>query len=1529
MKNYRHVRMFIAIFLLGGLVATVLGTAQPAFADGSGSIYLPMVNSGTGQPSTPLSDNPASFGDPFAGVKLEPPKIATLPAVRTAAVGTGETAYECFPTCSEVGGRMLAVGGTPLVSLSGQSVSVKFVAPSTATSFELGIFDGDTGRDAQGAISGNGHWDLGTSELVYTLYAEGSTETQVAQWHGNTSNPLSGPNWTADAVSMPDNAWWNVTVTTSATAQTSSGSPYIYRLEARMPNFSATSTGDFKVRTSVDASISAGEVFGVEGSLRSFPNDFYTLYPQWNGVTIPAQGSNFWSTTPTPYDGTWQFLFDVPAGQTQLVLWDGDFDFGTDPAGLSGYPSGAAITPCAGTPDADTPPGIPSWAVGTAAVSQTVAAGRGGVFGVGEPPDDVSSDVYRRTGCPTYTVTDSVGNVYANNNPSGNQYWSQFLVTTDSATPADYHVNATSLPAGTWTVNVNGLDLSNAVYFRFPFDVKGFPSGSIGDRVWRDTGHNGDQSGAGLNPNLNLNGWTVNLYQDRGSPTGTPDGKFCPGDLNPSGCGSGVGPDILIASQQTKDLGTAPDGNPMNYDFKGLGADTYWVSVVPPTSPTYYQTYDENDGTGNGNADLTLRTFDTPNATKVVLAAEQNYHTADFGYDAPGASDLGVIGDTVWDDTANQDGQQASFPDTSEPGINGVIVNLYVDQGKIGTFEPITDTLLMTQTTTTTNGLDGQYLFSNLPAGNYFVQIAPENFDTGGALTGYTQTPNAFPFGSDPQFVNRNRTTPAAVTLLGGGQELRADFGYVQPQLAAIGDTVWADLNNDGIWQPANEPGIPGVVVNLYNDVNGNGQYDQGTDTPYAADPTQTTDAGGQYLFDNIPDGKYIVQIAPANSNQGQPLYGFTQTIVPGGGDVDGHNHPTPLGVTITNGVPYFNADFGYVIHFTLRKQIFRYWDSPQYTVSYDVPDNTSFQVKVYKLDNSVQPPAYADYLFDQNGQPQASGLVLSVSQANPVAVNLGPGDYKFCEINVPAGYLPAYKYGTADQGCFTWSAGQYPDYSMANVITFDLSVKKSGVTSAKPGATITYNYVVQNAGPASVKPTIADNLCKNVVLKSGDANNDGLIQPDETWTYSCDYPVPQAQQCGSTIVNTVIVGDAADPKPPSDHWVLKGETNLANNTDSWSVAVDCGTQVCLQGTDPKTASQTGAVINTTVNANGTITIRVTLSRGFADTAYGPNSTATGWPGTGRKYKQIWTSDELEMKLKDANGNVATDFQIDLLSPDSHALSGYSSSGIASGSGNRDGALLKGNASDIVSWDTSIARNLNTSGWRDFNNSPAVDANYHYINGSDHTPGFDPSKWDWDTWYEVTVKPSAFGSAGYGSVEVPSLHSSPSKTGVDQPSLKVVPCAPPPPPPASCSDVMGSLSATNIVVAQDGKTASASITNNSQVQVDVGIASYREFDNVIDNQQIFDSTTAQIPPGKTVQLTVKLAFNQDGSASATQIDLFCGSVLQSLNGNRYGTRLLKSSHLHDGSGGTTDVNLGNAAAAGGAMREPNRHNRRQ
>src|SRR6185295_2410760 len=64
---------------------------------------------------------------------------------------------------------------------------------------------------------------------------------------------------------------------------------------------------------------------------------------------------------------------------------------------------------------------------------------------------------------------------------------------------------------------------------------------------------------------------------------------------------------------------------------------------------------------------------------------------------------------------------------------------------------------------------------------------------------------------------------------------------------------------------------------------------------------------------------------------------------------------------------------------------------------------------------------------------------------------------------------------------------------------------------------------------------------------------------------------------------------------------------------------------------------------------------------------------------------------------------------------------------------------------------------------------------------------------------------------------------------------------------------------------------------------DVGMASYRKFDNVIDNQKIFDWKTTKIKPGQTITLQIKLP------SCATQVDMFHGSVLMSLDGKRYGT----------------------------------------
>ncbi len=118
----------------------------------------------------------------------------------------------------------------------------------------------------------------------------------------------------------------------------------------------------------------------------------------------------------------------------------------------------------------------------------------------------------------------------------------------------------------------------------------------------------------------------------------------------------------------------------------------------------------------------------------------------------------------------------------------------------------------------------------------------------------------------------------------------------------------------------------------------------------------------------------------------------------------------------------------------------------------------------------------------------------------------------------------------------------------------------------------------------------------------------------------------------------------------------------------------------------------------------------------------------------------------------------------------------------------------------------------------------------------------------------------------------------------------------PPPPPPSCTGAVNTLVGTIVVT---GQTATGTITNTgvADCTFDLGIASYQKFDDVIDNQQLFNATTATviIPAGSNTTLTVELP------ACATQVDLFYGAVLTSLNGQRYGERLLAAIH-EDGTG---------------------------
>ncbi|MBU0985436.1 MAG: hypothetical protein KKA42_16300, partial [candidate division Zixibacteria bacterium] len=104
---------------------------------------------------------------------------------------------------------------------------------------------------------------------------------------------------------------------------------------------------------------------------------------------------------------------------------------------------------------------------------------------------------------------------------------------------------------------------------------------------------------------------------------------------------------------------------------------------------------------------------------------------------------------------------------------------------------------------------------------------------------------------------------------------VRFDLPVVEPK-AELGDYVWEDLNSDGI-QDADEPGIPRVIVNLY-------------DCAGQELATMVTDGNGGYLFTGLDAGQYFVEFVLPG--------GFAFTIPDAGNDDAADSDADPVNGT-------------------------------------------------------------------------------------------------------------------------------------------------------------------------------------------------------------------------------------------------------------------------------------------------------------------------------------------------------------------------------------------------------------------------------------------------------------------------------------------------------------------------------------------------------------------------------------------------------------------------------------------------------
>jgi hypothetical protein len=202
-----------------------------------------------------------------------------------------------------------------------------------------------------------------------------------------------------------------------------------------------------------------------------------------------------------------------------------------------------------------------------------------------------------------------------------------------------------------------------------------------------------------------------------------------------------------------------------------------------------------------------------------------------------------------------------------------------------------------------------------------------------------------------------------------------------------------------------------------------------------------------------------------------------------------------------------------------------------------------------------------------------------------------------------------------------------------------------------------------------------------------------------------------------------------------------------------------------------------------------TVHLRLTFHPWFVDNTYGAGS--IGWPvKRGHWFVDLVRSDHAELLMNDADGKLVLQFKVDYFSKDASRPSGYGSLGVSGG----DGAMITGDASNVVKYSTSLDRNFNERGYSSYTvDSPLTD--------KDYSPNPATPEWDYRVVYEVWVKLDAFGSAGFGGSSIEYVHASPAKGGSD--TIDVVPgkCPPcdhnnpdnscsdagtPPPPPPGC-----------------------------------------------------------------------------------------------------------------------------------------------
>ncbi len=542
------------------------------------------------------------------------------------------------------------------------------------------------------------------------------------------------------------------------------------------------------------------------------------------------------------------------------------------------------------------------------------------------------------------------------------------------------------------SANENNRDVDAGFY---PQDVN---NASLGNVVWYDV----DQDGIQDTGEPGVAGVLVELL----------DGANNPIYVNAAGAIVAMGaPGAVAYTAITNALG--------KYQFNNLLANVpYKVKFNPPAG---YTVSSSNVGTNDYvNSDAGRDGVNT--SQQVILSPGQHNPSIDAGMYQSGANTRGRLGDKVWFDN-NKNGLQ----DGGEAGVPGVTVNLYTN-GADGIPGNADDVFVGT----TVTDAEGMYQFVNLNNGSYNVGFT--NIPAGYSFTTQAADANTVD-GSDVNPLT-GRTTSASFTISGATVISTVDAGIVPgvpSGLGSLGNRVWYDVDGDGI-QDVDELGVQGVTVNLYKDLDGDGNI-SGSEysMPFAS---TTTNGLGEYMFGGLDRSVY--QIGFTNIPAGY-MASPKDVTASGGNEVnDSDGYPISSGTSFTDfvylsqGEDKLTVDLGIVPPANTNRLSGTVW--------FDTDKDGS------QTNNSTieRVPGVTVTLYNSSGQ--AISTTVTDSLGNYQFIGMADGSYSVGFGNYPAGYVPTLKSATND------ATGSDVDNTTNRTVAVSLGVGNRDNTSLDAG---------------------------------------------------------------------------------------------------------------------------------------------------------------------------------------------------------------------------------------------------------------------------------------------------------------------------------------------------------------------------------------------------------------------------------------------------------------------------------------------